>query len=155
MPPELQGMKALSVRQPWVWAIFHAGKDIENRDWSERYQGLRDARRLADEYARSGGGDFLIHASAGMTRAEYEDFIDTVHAISRTHPLPVGLRVPAMVDLRKGGIVGIATLAGVVLAHPSPWFFGPIGLLLRNVRPLPFMPCKGALGFFRPDVTNG
>lgn len=24
-------MKALSIRQPWVWAIFHAGKRIENR----------------------------------------------------------------------------------------------------------------------------
>ena len=26
-------MKALSIRQPWAWAILHAGKDIENRDW--------------------------------------------------------------------------------------------------------------------------
>lgn len=24
---------ALSIRQPWAWAILHAGKDIENRDW--------------------------------------------------------------------------------------------------------------------------
>lgn len=24
-------MKALSVKQPWAWAIIHAGKDIENR----------------------------------------------------------------------------------------------------------------------------
>ena len=24
---------ALSVRQPWAWAIIHAGKDIENRSW--------------------------------------------------------------------------------------------------------------------------
>lgn len=24
---------ALSVRQPWPWAILHAGKDIENRSW--------------------------------------------------------------------------------------------------------------------------
>ena len=23
--------KALSVRQPWAWAIIHGGKDIENR----------------------------------------------------------------------------------------------------------------------------
>jgi hypothetical protein len=26
-------MRALSVRQPWVWAIIHAGKDVENRKW--------------------------------------------------------------------------------------------------------------------------
>ncbi|MDD5394961.1 MAG: ASCH domain-containing protein [Thiothrix sp.] len=26
-------MKALSIQQPWAWAILNAGKDIENRDW--------------------------------------------------------------------------------------------------------------------------
>lgn len=26
-------MKALTVRQPWAWAIVHAGKDVENRTW--------------------------------------------------------------------------------------------------------------------------
>lgn len=30
-------MKALTVRQPWAWAIIHAGKDVENRTWSNRY----------------------------------------------------------------------------------------------------------------------
>jgi len=25
-------IKALSIRQPWAWAIFH-GKDVENRQW--------------------------------------------------------------------------------------------------------------------------
>ncbi len=24
-------MLALSIRQPWAWAIIHAGKDVENR----------------------------------------------------------------------------------------------------------------------------
>lgn len=26
-------MKCLSIRQPWAWAILHAGKDSENRSW--------------------------------------------------------------------------------------------------------------------------
>ena len=26
-------MKAITVHQPWAWAIIHAGKDIENRSW--------------------------------------------------------------------------------------------------------------------------
>ena len=29
-------MKALTIRQPWAWAIFHAGKDIENRPYRYR-----------------------------------------------------------------------------------------------------------------------
>ena len=32
-------MKALSVRQPWAWAIIHAGKDIENRSWNTHFRG--------------------------------------------------------------------------------------------------------------------
>jgi len=30
-------MKALTVRQPWAWAIVFAGKDIENRTWKSKY----------------------------------------------------------------------------------------------------------------------
>lgn len=26
-------MRALTLRQPWAWAVFHAGKNIENRSW--------------------------------------------------------------------------------------------------------------------------
>ena len=33
-------MKALSVQQPWAWAIIHAGKDIENRTWKTRQRGI-------------------------------------------------------------------------------------------------------------------
>ena len=29
-------MKALSLRQPWAWAVVHAGKSIENRRWNTR-----------------------------------------------------------------------------------------------------------------------
>jgi hypothetical protein len=32
-------MKALSVRQPWPHAIFHMGKDVENRSWPTRFRG--------------------------------------------------------------------------------------------------------------------
>ena len=46
--------KAISIRQPWAWAIVHAGKDIENRDWSTRYR-----------------GPVCIHAAKGMTKDEF------------------------------------------------------------------------------------
>jgi hypothetical protein len=32
-------MKALTVKQPWAWAIIFGGKDIENRSWRTRYRG--------------------------------------------------------------------------------------------------------------------
>jgi hypothetical protein len=30
-------MRALTVRQPRAWAIIHAGKDIENRSWTNKH----------------------------------------------------------------------------------------------------------------------
>jgi hypothetical protein len=32
-------MKALSIKQPWVHAIFREGKDIENRSWRSKHRG--------------------------------------------------------------------------------------------------------------------
>lgn len=32
-------MKALTVQQPWAWAIIHGGKNTENRTQSWRYRG--------------------------------------------------------------------------------------------------------------------
>jgi hypothetical protein len=33
-------VKAISIQQPWAWAIIHAGKDVENRSWNSYYRGL-------------------------------------------------------------------------------------------------------------------
>ncbi len=32
-------MKALTIKQPWVHAILHEGKDIENRCWQRSFRG--------------------------------------------------------------------------------------------------------------------
>jgi hypothetical protein len=129
-------MKALSIRNPWAWAIIHAGKNIENRSWSTNYR-----------------GPFLIHASKGMTRGDYENCLDAMHQISRTHPFPSGLTLPAFEALERGGIVGKARIVDCVSSSPSPWFFGPYGFVLADVEPVTFRPCKGALGFFNVEAT--
>lgn len=120
---------ALSVRQPWAWAIIHAGKDIENRSWQAVNHGLRQRGRIA------------IHAAKGMTRDEYEearDFIDRQ-----------GRPCPDAHALHRGGIIGSVEVIDVVGRHDSPWFFGPRGLVLRDPRPCPFVPATGALGYFK------
>jgi hypothetical protein len=90
-------------------------------------------------------GNIQIHASAGMTKAEYDDAVAFAKQADRT------VRIPAFEDLKRGGIIGIATLIDCVSASANPWFVGPYGFVLEHPYPLPFRPCKGALGFF--DVT--
>lgn len=125
---------ALSIRQPWAWAIVHAGKDIENRDWRTNFR-----------------GPVCIHAAKGMTGAEWDSALDF---IDRAFPVPLaskfGRRSSAIhsSDAERGGIIGTAEIVDCVEESHSPWFFGRYGFVLRNVQPVEFIPVKGALGFF-------
>src|SRR3546814_4828911 len=68
----------LSVRQPWPFAIFHGGKDVENRPRRSHHR-----------------GPLLIHSSASITREEAEDFRDFIQARSEEHTseLPSLMRI--------------------------------------------------------------
>ncbi|WP_174153421.1 hypothetical protein [Rhizobium skierniewicense] len=126
---------ALSVRQPWAWAIVHAGKPVENRSWKSNNPGMKFR------------GPCCIHASKGMTRAEYEDAAEFMSSI--------GITCPAQADLQRGGLVGFTNIVDIVTELDSPWFFGPKGLLLRDTQPVDFIPSVGALGFFRWERADG
>jgi hypothetical protein len=115
-------MKALSIQQPWAWCILHAGKDIENRDWST---GLR--------------GRIYLHTGKNFDRIEWSWIKDNF-----------GVEIPR--DLPTGGIVGSVEIVDCVRTSNSRWFFGDYGFVLRNSVELPFIPYRGQLGFFEvPD----
>lgn len=122
---------ALSVRQPWAWAIIDpvARKDIENRSWQAVNHGLRQRGRIA------------VHASKGMTRDEYEDACEWIAKVC-------GVTVPPAASLDRGGIIGSVEVIDVVSESASPWFMGPRGLVLRDPQPCAFVAAKGALGYF-------
>lgn len=128
---------ALSIRQPWAWAILHAGKDIENRSW-------RTSRR----------GMIALHASKGMTLGEYRECIDFVRDVTTGRwgldgqPLPM-VELPGVDELERGGIVGVARIVDCVMTSASPWFFGEFGFVLADVRAVPFIEVKGEQGFFK------
>jgi len=136
--------KALSIRAPWWWFILHAGKDIENRDWSTNFRGT-----------------VYVHASKWWSLSGVID--DTAEAeacydLKGEKHKGVEVTYRQMRDL-GGCIVGQVDIVDCVqLPHPkaaSPWFFGDYGFVLAN--PVAFahpVPCKGALGFFTvpPEV---
>ncbi|MES2671594.1 MAG: ASCH domain-containing protein [Pseudomonadota bacterium] len=132
---------ALSVRQPWAWAIIFAGKDIENRSWQAVNHGLVRRGRIA------------IHASKGMGKAEYEDARDFINEILAMTP-DAGLRCPEAKDLLRGGIIGSVDVTDVVKDSNSHWFMGPRGLVLREPRASEFVPAVGALGYFKWSAAD-
>lgn len=132
--------KALSVRAPWWWAILH-GKPVENRDW---YTNVR--------------GRIYLHASKFWKFDEVQDdWQDVVYMADGD-----GLILPQMgkeetAEMRAAGgcLVGSVEITDCVTQHPSKFFVGKYGFVLRD--PVIFkrpVPCKGALGFFDvPDTV--
>jgi len=118
-------MKALSVQQPWAWAIFHAGKDVENR--SEN-MGVR-ARKLI-------GQTIFIHAGKTLDTEAIEEIEEDF-----------GIRIPRK-ELLRGGVIGTVKVVDVVFDHASDWFDGECGIVLANPRRVQFQPGRGQLGFF-------
>jgi hypothetical protein len=139
-------LRALSIRQPWAWAIFNAGKPIENRARATKIRGR-----------------ILIHASSMLPREDFladSRFIDRIMDEDRIGRITNGQyvknrrEIPPLKTLKEtamGGIVGSVEIVDCVMADESPWFMGPYGYILRNAKPLPFLPCKGQLGFFVRD----
>ena len=139
-------MKALSIRQPWAWLIIRPDiigdearalaaqtgllKGIENRDW-------RTALR----------GRIYIHASKGLTRAEYDQAVEYVRTV-----VHASVEIPPLAELERGGIIGEAEITDCVNDSCSWWFNGEFGFVLANAKPLPFRPCRGMLKFF--EVPN-
>jgi hypothetical protein len=84
-------VRMLTVKQPWAWAIIHAGKDVENRG---RFCAYR--------------GQLLIHAGQSVDPAG-------VGYLEQR-----GIEIPPEA-LEGGRIVGSVQVTGCTPASPSPW----------------------------------
>jgi hypothetical protein len=123
-------MLALSVKQPWPWAIFHAGKDIENRDWAWPVKRVPLPKRV------------LIHASKTFSPDDYAFGGVAVWQIAH-------LDLPLINELVTGAIIGAVTVTSCVTSSESQWFAGKFGFVLERpvllARPI---PCRGQLGLW-------
>ena len=118
-------MVALSIRQPWAWAIIVGRKRIENRTWRTRVRGriaVHSSRR-PDQHWRA-----LVAMLVGAERESCEQ-----------SPL--------------GCIIGTVELVACVDESDDPAFGGDVGFVLADPQPLAEpIPCKGRLGFWAvPD----
>lgn len=149
---ELAGLKAITLRQPWAWMLFH-GKDVENRSRNTKHR-----------------GPLLVHAGLGCTEAEYEQALDFAFGVPAelrrfgVRGSEVGFRryIPPLEGLQRGGVVGIMWVDGTSyteLSDPAEqgwthtWRFpAQYAWKLGGVLELPFVECSGARGFWRPPV---
>jgi hypothetical protein len=142
-------MKALSIKQPWAWLIVNGYKDIENRDWATTFRGpvLIHAGKKPDDIALQYNGqkeEFYPLTDSMQKFLRDRQLGDILHQMYHAH-YPEN-------TFNFGGIVGVATITGCVGRSDSPWFVGEYGFVLKDARPLPFVPLRGQLGFF--DVPD-
>lgn len=112
-------MKAISVKNPWAWAIIYGGKDIENRTWKTNFRGR-----------------VFIHAGLNADKNAPDHVWDL---------LPEDVAI-------FGGIIGTVEIVDCVQASESKWFMGPWGWVLRDPKPISFIPYKGRLGLFDVEI---
>lgn len=120
---------ALTVCQPWAWAIMDGPKRWENRSWSTNYR-----------------GPLLIHA--GKSKTWLREGLAFLGA--------QGLTVPS--DLPMGALLGLVTLADVRNVRTvtnDPFAFGPecwnVDRPSKLERPIPY---RGSQGLFRVPITS-
>jgi hypothetical protein len=145
-------MRAITVRQPWAWAIARAGKGVENR-----------SRNIVGSHR----GRIAVHAALRSDTPGFQDprIIEMMTKLhGRDWPLPA-------MHASKGMIVATANLIDAHHAydcievtvppggqwthrHCSPWADGGCWhIVLDDVAPLDDpIPCRGRLGLWTlPD----
>ena len=118
-------MQAITLLQPWAWAIAHAGKRIENRTWKPP--------------AKLVGQRIAIHAGKRVDHSALP-FLDELGLFQNS-------KLPTLV---VGAVEAVATLrgwvAGVADDHPQRvWAQGPFCWVFDDVVALPHpVPCSGS-----------
>ncbi len=133
-------MLALTIKQPWAYAICHLGKDVENRTWKPPAHAI--------------GTRIAIHAGKRYDTPEgYAEFIRIAACVVDNLPKAAG--EGQLLDDR-GAVVATAVVGTWVTRSDSPWFCGPIGWVICDVHVLwKAVPCRGMQGLWKlPDDVD-
>jgi hypothetical protein len=136
-------VKALTIKQPWAWAIAAGHKDVENRSWSTSYR-----------------GPLAIHA--GRTWADLDERRACRGLLEELGVVEPACQVPDRHLLAEGAVIAVAELVGVCPVEQSPrchcsaWAaIGQTHWRLRNVQALADpIPWRGAQGLWSIDLPG-
>lgn len=140
-------MYALTLKQPWAYAISDKGKLVENRSWIARH---------------ALGRDIAIHAGAEpKTKRDREEVDFLLSQLDDVAQCSASSKT-SYSELTSSALVAVVRVDGFVSGLPDDqvdprcsargkgsWYVGPIGWLLSNVRVLPEpVACKGKQGLW-------
>lgn len=129
----LPAVKALTLRQPWAWAVIYGGKDVENRRWRTAYR-----------------GPLLIHAGKNS-----DPDPEASSRLLWTMADPEAFGQPRGAWQAREAIIGFVYLADVLTDSPSPWATaGWYQWVFEFPSPVdPLIPCRGRPGLWAPPAA--
>jgi len=154
-------MKALSIKAPWAYYIVYGipyGVAKDNPDGSQR---VEDSGKLILKDIEN--RDWPIPASITLPQCIYVHVgkkPDDIRAVMDFTIKKLGLPLISIIMsysnlLPRGAIIGEVDVVECVTESKSPWFAGPYGFVLAD--PVAYkapIPCRGKLGFFKPDIPE-
>ena len=131
---------ALSVRQPWAWALLFGGKNVENRTWSTHRRGRiwihASKREIADDV------DYAVRLVANGWSCDTDRALE--HYREHDH------RGAILGSLNLTGCRHIDELPADDPLHRSRWVQGPWLWLLEEPAACDPRPMPGRLGLWPP-----
>lgn len=145
-------MRALTIKQPWAYAILRWGKRVENRTTypPEHLIGQRIALHAGKSWSHKALDWMLDHGLVPVAWAEATQNRFAVGAIVGTAVL-VGWaekRATYEYDSDEHDRAGL-TREQAIQALDSPWYMGRVAVVLGDVRELAVpVPCRGQIGYW-------
>lgn len=152
-------IRALTLKQPWAWAVVHAGKRVENRSWKPPSQTRWFAIHAGARSGWDDDGEF-----SPLVRASWEDWCAAQPPGTAPHTAAGLFRQSSLITF--SAVVALAELdsvhhyndcAGATGKRCSPWAAADqFHWVLRRVHVLSTpVPCAGArqLWPIPPDVA--
>ena len=124
-------MKALSIKQPWAWAIAYGFKTIETRTWPTAYR-----------------GELLIVSSLKPDRALL-DWFQKETGMKVDHQMEYGKAIAIANLVQCGPMTKADQDAALCDIYP-----GAYSWVLTDVRKIEPFPVKGQLGLYEVDLVE-
>jgi hypothetical protein len=156
-------VRALTVQQPWAWAIVHGGKDIENRTQAWTYRGplaIHAGNRWSDRGGRSGLVWDALRTRFGWPTGPGSARDDRRPGFDAIRPLGAIIGVVDLVDVHTS--ISCVNERGEMCSSWAESSYDEHGggtrrdivhLVLEHPRPIDVpIPCRGVLGLWTPPA---
>ncbi len=131
-------MKALTVWQPWASLIADGLKPVENRDWRREFL-------IGQRIAIHAGKRFDEAAAMALAGLPHP----VPHVVLKSKGIRGAIVCTAVVDRYVSRVnIEVADVLDPPLRSLFMWFSGPVGWVLRDVRAVGPIRCRGAQGLW-------